>query len=839
MKAVYRLTQCSKKEKVGMKAWNLFRLSRCQFPVPEGFCLSTKAHRAFLQANNIEREIRRVIQDPSRMDANKVYSHITGLIQRGEFPDSIQKEFQQYQQRFFNGKGTHLAVRSSALVEDSDTASFAGQFETVLNVRNSTEDLLQAVKQCWASLWKPHITKSKLDSGELLMGVIVQRMIASEYAGVVFTQNPITRQANEIVIEVVSGLANSLVSGAATPSRLILAKDSFAVLKSKNLDGFDLQMLIELAKYATQIEERFRAPQDIEWAFDGENLFFLQTRPITTLQKSLREKVICWTDTNVGEVIPDIITPLTWSIAGPMTNGAYQYFLQQTGVRSYLEEDLFEVIEGKVYFNETSFAETLERFHAPKHLANLRVQSNQFWKNGIAILRYLLQMGLSACSTGRLVLNLPAQVKAVLTTYPKRLVRFADDASMLPDQILIQSDSLLGLNRACMNLHITVTILGEIFYKALGKCLRKWLPDSQSVTRDELLLGTGETESAKIGIGLQKIAMKIASDERISTIFTTYTPEQIEVELEKLPPNHFAVQLINQFFEEYGYGSLHEFELLFPRWHEDPSYIYHSLQRYLLNVKSLHPEAQASQALKKREEAIQHTFHCLSWIQRRLVNFVLEQTIRYCTFRESLKQLFLKGHWKLKKLLNQLAGYWIDMNLIKSKSDIFFLSYQEIKGVVNGELRKEQIRAIISTKQEARQRYLKVEHPARISQIGKRFDWQSTTQQVHSKRTLHGIGCSAGQVVGRARVILKPEESDEVGKGDILIARATNPGWTPLLALAGGIVTEVGGALSHGAIISREYGIPYVANARHATSIIRTGNRIKVDGVKGIVEILE
>ena len=818
---IFDLKQVKSVREFGAKAVNLNRLLNWGFNVPltKVLCASAFERKIVrlpelktLKANwlNESADLQELLQ--------KIQNHILTLELEFDLKAELEGLIEQWQARGIS----YLAVRSSALSEDSQTHSYAGQFSTVLNVPIEVTAIWTAIKKVWASMFEPggwqYILKHQLNFPELGMAVILQEMLAAEFAGVAFSGNPEPTGNNELIIEYVQGLGEQLVSGQVTPQQLKidpLKRDDFLSenFSVKNLNGF-VEEILRLEKLAGEAV-------DVEWAYANQQFYFLQFRPVTTLKNT-----ILWTRENVGEVIPDVVTPFSWSILEPMTNNAYHFFLKRAGIR-LAEKRLFTVYHGLVYFNHNAYQKLINSFY----LSNYLIKGRSKWQNGLSALKFgwLLTRLLNFSR------QLPGKIQKVLNWQEKKFREFRQtQKSLKPGQSLRQIIKILN---TLMKIHVSATILAELYYQLLDKFCHETFKNKE-VDASKLLQGIGQVESVKPTLALWEIAHWISENERYRNIFITKEADELMTWWQNLPETDVLKKELNLFIEGFGYAALHEFEISYPRWREDLNYIFNTLKSYVsaadgyysMNKQYKQTEADRRKMIKIFQQELEKDG---KKVRKFLFNHLLNKAEYFSFYRESLKQKILKWLDFLRQQLILISFQYFD-----NKEDIFFVRIEELRQIFANKLQKEDVLFLVKQRKAEREKYLREPQPFRIKQIGQK--WLPVFEEEKSGHALVGLPCSAGIAEGRACVVLDAQtQSNQFMPGDILITRATNPGWTPLMAMAGGIVTEIGGALSHGAIIAREFSIPMVAAVKDATLKIRTGQWIKVNGQTGTVEILK
>jgi len=826
-------------EQVGAKALNLSRLLRYGLRVPEAWFLPVSALHDFMQENRLDGHL--VNLKKSSGQSLKACLSAAAELRREIRLQQLQPALLAELKNFVHGLNTETAqanfsVRSSSINEDLEQHSFAGQYSSVLNVPPLVTSLCKNIKVVWASQWSDQIIsyafKHSLPIPAPEMGVIIQRMIRPDIAGVLFSNNPYTFNKNEMIVEYVHGLGEALVSGEETPVHLTYNRNQKILNKGKEiLSKTDLRAINILIDTASMLEKKTGLAVDIEWAFADGEMYYLQMRSITNFGQT----GILWTDENVGEVIPDIVTPYTWSILNPVTNNAFKMFLEKLGIKDYPAEGLFGLYKGKVYFNSTAFQQTLNRFYlsgyqgggndrlVEKILHRIFVPFRLFG----ALLRFF-----------RFSARLPRMIKEYLHGYVPKLKEISYSAKMEGVVSYKRMARIVSLHGKTMFFHISDTILAELFYQFLKKITDRWVQPKTGFGADALLTGMGEAESALSGEALWDIAMTIKKSPRLSDIFDLPDAGQIESRLAESDEGKNILAALDGFIRRYGHGALHEFELLYPRWWEDRSYIYTNIRTYLKTEIALDFEGSHKKLTVQRKDNLKTALRLIPFVLKPVFKYLYKKAAYFSGERENLKQAFIKAHSELKKHLLNTGRLLQNDGILKRRDDILFLRHEEIKKYIQDIPVKDAIISELDIRRANRSRFIREEHPARMMQIGEL--WRPVYDEGPAgDDDLKGIGCSAGIVEGRACIILNDSQFSRLKQGDVLIAPSTNPGWTPLFVVAAAVVTEIGGALSHGAIIAREYGIPMVAAVKKATIKIKDGDRVRVNGHTGLVHILE
>lgn len=794
----------------GTKAENLAWLERQGFQIPLSFFISVKAFEYALKSVNSAFD--------SHTHINK--SNLTVLA------DELVAELKNFLAELPDPDKTLLAVRSSSTFEDQPEQSFAGLYKSVLKVKPDLSSLTDAILKVWNSAFSEPVVKycrqNKIDPGLIKMGVIIQEMIQADYSGVMFTSNP-ANASNDVRIEFLKGASDSLVSGDATPSVIIYNRRSKLIKRNdtENNHSFNDDLVKRLIEAGIKIENLKGSPADIEWAVKNNTFYFLQYRPVTHKADQFADRIE-WTDENVGEVIPDVVTPFSWSILQPMVNNAVLWFLKKISIKQYPSDGLFGLYKGKVYFNHTEFNRLINRFYLSVHLsANKKLTIFQKMITSLKLLRF-------AFSAIAFILILPRSIKQKLSLNISVMNQKSN-----PQESINEISELIHEETAIMYYHISATILAELYFQAIKKYAAKWFYNEQGLFAESLMQGSTQTSGAESGAALWELTGRYKKNEEFRQLFNNSAPSEIDARLAGINQKNIR-QEIDDFFKKYGHNALREFELLYPRWHEDRLYIYSLIKNYLNNIERENPAEHRQRLLMegkiKRVQALKR----LKLMKRIFFKYLINNTIKFSVYREQLKQHFLRLHHQFR---NQLL-YLSSMMDFDQPDDIFYLTYDELKSLTISSTDHKSLQSTIFTRKTERQHNLNYNHPPKVIQQDEQWH-EIWLKEENTVNALNGIACSAGIAEGRARVIIQADRAKDLESGDILVAHSTNPSWTPLFLVAAGIVTEIGGALSHGAIIAREYGKPMVAAVPGIIKNIHDGDWLRVNGHTGQVFIVQ
>jgi len=841
---------------VGAKAASLARLMKIGLRVPPGFCIPAAAYREHI--DKLDSDLRPTLEKLSSAEVEKksaLLADIRGRIAESPLSESLQAEIENH-----CGKlgAERLAVRSSATAEDLPGHSFAGQYDTFLDVAGP-EACLEAVKKCWASLWTDRAFEYRERGGfdhlEAEMAVIVQELVSADAAGVVFTADPVSGESDRLIIEACRGLGEGLVSGKVTPDRFVIDAAGFSIV-SKSAATADAPCIDEktarrLAELAKKAEKEFGSPQDIEWAVKGGEIFFLQSRPITTLRPESIEDRQVWTNLNAGEVMPDVVTPMTWSMVPTVVDALFDAIVGGIGL-DFGSSPILGRIAGRVYFNLNTVAGIVRLFPGMNQNDVTRVFGGEqqrleahgkieFSEEDVPRFDFSLV---------RLIARLPVFLYRALSLSSSKIERLSADMRRKVDEIQYAGIGSMSEEQLADLLKDRVgDILRDVpiiafagmrmfFFPMLEKVCGKWLKNSDGTYANRLLAGVGGMQSARAGFDLWRLAARARENSAVEeALLSGEAWEQAREKIAEAPGGDEFLASWSEFMAEHGHHARGEIEFYNARWHETPDYVLDIVQDYLRHFESMNPVEDYERRAKERgllEEECRGKLR--NPIKRRIFSYCLRNARGGSLIRENFKSLAVRGLAALRGIMLALGKKLADRNVLEDADDIFFLEMDEIDPVRKGSAGFD-VKEVVASRRAEYERNLTITPPQVV--VGKFDPDNFVPDEVdETAETLHGVAVSAGVAVGPARVILRASTEEKVLPGEILVAPFTDPGWTPYFIPAAAIVMDMGGILSHGSIVAREYGIPAVVNVGPATKIIKTGQTIRVDGNTGVVKIL-
>jgi pyruvate,water dikinase len=810
---------------LGGKGQSLARLASAGIPVPNGFHITTAAYDDFVAEHHLE----------------GAASAMAALIINHEIPPAIGNDIiGAYQQL----GSTPVAVRSSATAEDLPEASFAGQQETFLNV-SGADQLLDAVRRCWASLWTERAisyrARQAIPQDKISLAVVVQDLIDADASGIAFTADPVTGDDTMIEINAAWGIGEAVVGGQVTPDAITVERTSGRIMRTvintklimtgltaggvtsltvpedrQNAASLSDSQVLRLADLATEIEELFKEPTDIEWCRKGDQLFVLQARPITSAihpdpWNDSRSGDFLWTNTNVGEAIPDVMTPATWSmvqvfLTDAMATASIPPYVGygRIGGRIYLNVSVMMTLSAAVGVSETRYRNLTEevfgRLPPDLEIPPVNVRRRD-------ILRAVVPMAV-------------------------HVVREARRDVKLLDAYLAAHPALCDRRRVEVAAIVTPVELADLWTNVLNPEFHRvsWMLSAATrssgasfvTTRKRLQKLVGDAAANALTAGLRAQAGQLASLGLLDG-------------LDQLAAGEIDRDTFNR---RYGHRGPHEFEISVPRPGEDPDWIDRQLVERAQSATS-YQELLAAQERKRNEAWAE--LEQRHPVQARILHHQLRRWAKISRDRERARSEVIRYFWVLR-------AYALRAGEISGLGDdIFFLDKAEIVRVLNGETISPKL---IKQRRAAYQAYSALPpYPTLIRGAFNPYVWAADPNRRSdlfiagsvnkADLAVRGFPGSAGVVEARVRVLHDAADSASLQSGEVLVTTITNVGWTPLFPRAAAVITDVGAPLSHAAIVARELGIPAVVGCGNATMRLKTGDLVRVDGTAGTVEVLE
>lgn len=828
---------------VGGKGGNLGEIFRAGFPVPNAFVITTSAYQKQMNYTEIKDRLTKFMAvTPAYREeaAQSLMELVEEVPMLTEIADEIQEAYRSL------GDCVRVAVRSSATSEDLADASFAGQQETFLGVHGE-KALLQAIRQCWASLWSPRAVHYRDEQGfaheDVALAVVVQEMVESEAAGVMFTVNPITKNKREMMISSSYGLGEAVVSGDVTPDMYTVLKQPLEILNEqincKKLmvvqreQGSDIEevptnkqlvpalqssIILKIAELGSKIENHYGSPQDIEWAVSKGKVNILQSRPITTLTEESSISLPGYGDDVYG-----------WVYLGRIPK-----FVRSRVLPSLVDHMPVPLRPFDIATSLTSALSGARRAAADLGI-KMPADITRADKSG------LILFSPPVPSFSKVLMHLPFALRELKrwTRYnPMKEWEEVDEPSLRSRLQTIsmnngdEKDILSAIKEVC-------NIITENHYRRfrkymaagfsanrkLNRFLSKVMPGDEERTKQKLMQGLAY-KTAVINQEIKALTRLALRNPAVKKILTEFNfDDSYNALLNDDRCAEFVVKF-KEFLNRNGCRTtIMEPEPSYPTWQDEPYHVISLIAALLRNPESVidDEKEKENEYRKVRMEIMQR----LSKSGKLQNEFELSvDTLRgYTVAREGTLYFFEECVAIIRKLSEQLGSLLTSKGLLRGNQDIYYLMLDELEDLIAGEKKVDY--ALLSRERQ------KVWERMRAS-----LD-QSTSVFHENAIELKGSGASPGIVTGTVKVIRGPHEFYKLQPGDILVCTSTNPSWTPLFSVAGGVVADTGSALSHAAIVAREYRIPAVMACEHATYTLSDGDRIVIDGAKGLVRILQ
>lgn len=772
--------------------------------------------------------------------------------------------------------GHPFAVRSSAVGEDGQEHSFAGQLESVLGV--AAADVPAAVSRVWASgateRVRAYRATKALEGPPPVPAVLVQRMVNPAAAGVAFGADPVTGNPDVAVISSVRGLANALVSGDVDGDTHRVHRDGTILQKTLAQKGhietvakaggtrrlavsapeatqsaITDEEAVRIARLAWSVGRHLGRPQDIEWAIEGKTLWLLQARPITTLPQG---PVALWDNSNIAESYAGVTTPLTYTFARQAYAAVYRemcrlLWIPQQAVDSESEsfENLLGLVDGRMYYNLVSWYRILAllpgfsfnrrfmeqmmgvREELPADLLD-QIRSHPRTTEGRwPKLKTALSLGLHQFMLRRKVRSFQARVDAALVSGPPAAGQ--DMASLAKEYRRLEAALLRRWDAPLIN-----DFLAMIMFGALRQACQKWVGDADGTLQNALLCGGGGMVSAEPPRRIAEIAHAVRHDAALVATLKAAPAREAEKAL-RTDPRHRA--LYDAYLDRFGDRCLEELKLESPTLREDPTSLVRTIGE--MAQRGQPPPAPDLKVLQAQAEARIRSAPGMSWTRRAALRWLTRNARARVRDRENLRFERTRVFGRVRQLFAEMGNRLHEQRVLEDPSDVFYLELEELLGAAEqGRLQGLGERAVRRRSEFARFRASAPPPDRFLTRGGRRQDLSQTIEPpIHGGEERAGLGCCPGVVRGRARVILDPRGA-VVRAGEILVARRTDPGWILLFGAAQGLIVEHGSLLSHAAIVSREMGIPSVVGVAGVTAWLRDGDQVELDGQTGRVRRL-
>lgn len=862
-----RLEECLDPSLVGGKAAGLARLRQAGFRVPACLCIVSPVYQDACRRIGIdpEREWRRSLN--SSVDRRRaILSNVRGLLLDAPWPAEIASDLETELARLVSGPSL-WAVRSSATNEDAVDTSVAGLYRTELGLRSA--DIVEAVRRCWASLWEERVfayfIRREPTAKCPAMAVILQPLLAARAAGVAFSRSPFSDHTDTVLINAVPGLAEPLVSGQVVPDEYVIEPEgpgSQSILTKRintqrtshlrvTPNGVTLDRLpgqtgsspaltddeaIEVAGMVRSVEKAFGRPMDVEWAYDEIGLWLLQARPTTGQRGANRFTTLpcAWSRANFKETFPEVPSPLGLSFLERFMEEFILRHYRELGCHIPPELQAVRIVQGRPFINVTLFQSCLaqlgrqhdgitEQMGGASPLVRPNVSRLPFWTllRGLSIMHRKIGRALRYAPLWFEDLKRTASLEAHHAT-----------AALSARDVLGRMESL---GRFLQRGECTFAIVAAVALaqQVLGALLPQWLgPDWRSLLSDALQ-GRGRIISARQIHWLARIAELARRDAHALAFFqdTRWEPRSWRDRL----AGTFCRAELDRFLEEYGHRAIGESDVMSPRFSEDPSYVLGIIRGYIFDPPPQTSDQAAARQAEKREAALAAIRQRLGWRYDRWIVFRwwFARLSRACELREANRHALMYYSAATRRLALSLGRLLTAEGRLSRPEDVFFLTIEELEQMGQAEAVQDWM-PLVGRRRAAHVVDSEATVPDFIA--GESGDGADNSPPERSGESFCGIPISTGTVEGRVCVVRVPADLAKLRRGDVVVMPVIDPGLVSVFGLAGGLIAEMGGTLSHGAIIAREYGIPAVVNVLRATQEFKDGDRVRVCATLGRVD---
>lgn len=855
---------------VGGKGMNLGELSKIDgIRVPEGFCVTTEAYRKTIENNaDLEELFKKLetLESDHRDQISEISKKMRFVIENLRMENSIEDEITMVLSKY--GSNEAYAIRSSATAEDLPYASFAGQQDTYLNIKGR-DKIIEHIIKCWASLFTDRAVTYRIENGfehkKVLLSVVVQKMVMSESSGIMFTADPMTSDRKTLSIDAGFGLGEALVSGLVNPDIYKVVDGTITTKKIGTKDkeiktiqaGGTQEIRIEkerqqkqvlmddeiqkLAAMGKKIEAYFGCPQDIEWCLVNNEFYIVQSRSITTLfplpeVENLKTPRV-YMSIGHTQMMTDPIKPLGMSFFG------------------MISEVSMEMIGGRIY---TDITHDLSSIRGRSRLVMATGKQDPLIQNSIKNIledknfmaslpkgKRNIQGGVFTFSSILETIKVYRKndftiIEDLINDFEKEIVYIDQQLSKLSGEqafefIVNDRDKLLDMayNSKMLGAIIAAILVNDSLNKKVEKLL-----DDKNVA-DILIKSLEHNVTTEMGLALCDVADTVRKYPMVLEYLSQNPSDEMFFEdMEELQGGKETSEEFRKFLNKFGMRCPGEIDITRDRFEEKPTQL---IPIILNNIRVLKPGEhrikfqEGRQEVKDKEEEIINRLNNLPGGRKKAKKIKRDINLlrNFMGCREDPKYYIVRRYQVYKKALMKEAYKLKEKGVIKDAKDIFYLYMDELRDVVKT---NNLDYCIIEERKENYARYEKLTPPRVFTSEG--FVPQSSLQSSNiPKGAISGIPVSTGLVEGRARVVLSVGDA-KLEAGDILVTKFTDPSWTPLFVTIKGLVTEVGGFTTHSAVITREYGLPGVVGVENATKLIKDGQRIRVNGTEGYVEIL-
>ncbi|MEK3916713.1 phosphoenolpyruvate synthase [Paenibacillus sp. FSL H7-0331] len=853
---------------VGGKGLNLGELSKIEgIQVPEGFCVTTVAYQKVIEQNETYHALLNrltMLKVKNRDQIGEISRKLRQIIMEVVIPSDVVESVTQYLSQF--GDEHAYAVRSSATAEDLPHASFAGQQDTYLNIIG-VDAILQHISKCWASLFTDRAVIYRMQNGfdhsQVYLSVIVQRMVFPQASGILFTADPITSNRKLLSIDASFGLGEALVSGLVSADCYKVQDEEIVgkMIGTKKLAIYGRkeggtetqqidpdqqktqtlteQQILQLACIGRQIEAYFGQPQDIEWCLVDDTFYMVQSRPITTLYpipEANDQENHVYVSVGHQQMMTDPMNPLGLSFfllttPAPMRKAGGRLFVDVTQMLAtpVSRETLLNAMGQHDPLMKDALMTIIERGDFIKSSPDGdKVPSPSKSNESITSSDFQAQIENDPTIVSDLIKSSQTSIEALKQNIQTK------SGSDLFDFIVEDIQQLKKILFDPQSSRVFMTAMDASSW--INENMNKWLGEKN--VADTLSQSVPNNITSEMGLALLDIADVIRPYPEVIDYLQHVKDDNFLDELVKFDGGQETGDAIYAYLNKYGMRCAGEIDMTKTRWSEKPITI---VPMILGNIKNFEPNAGKRKFEQGRQEALEKEQELLDRLKQlpdgeqkaKETKRVISLIRNFIGYREYPKYGMINRYFVYKQALLKEAEQLVQTGVIHEKEDVYYLTFEEFRDVVRT---NKLDYPIISKRKDEYKLYEKLAPPRVITSDGEIIMGKYERENLPADAIV-GLPVSSGVIEGRARVILRMEDAD-LEDGDILVTSFTDPGWTPLFVSIKGLITEVGGLMTHGAVIAREYGLPAVVGVENATKLIKDGQRIRVHGTEGYIEIL-
>ncbi len=752
------------------------------------------------------------------------------------------------------------AVRSSTEAEDSENKSFAGQFKSKLNVQK--HQLKEAIKEVWLSVFSKHIASyDNINYQNTAISIIIQECIEADSSGVMFTSNPVTNEKDTVLINSVFGLGEGLVSGELNADSFEIKNEAIkATIVNKthqykyNVNGDLSQVEInendrlkwslneknikDLVCIGKQLHQHFGMAQDIEFCIKNEQLFILQSRPITTVTN--QSQYLVWDNSNIIESYPGITLPLTFSFISPVYSAVYQQMSLILGIsrkdileNKYTYDNMLGLLKGRVYYNLYSWYKLLSLL--PGYSLNAgfmekmmgvseRFELHDYKKsNGIyerlRVMKMAFIMIKNAVTLPKMKRKFIEKFNETISKHQTKKIETANAFECM--QAYYQFENTLSNE---WKAPLVNDFFAMIYYGVFGKLSEKY---SNGVSNNQYLIHTGKVITTEPAILQNKISLLIKTERKLQQLFSSKNEEDVWKWLNENKSETIS-QLIFEYIEKWGNRCFAELKLETITYSQNP----------LMFIKIIKNTYESVSEMNVNNEHTKTKNPKLNWLQSILFNFIKRNAINTVTDRENLRFDRTRAFAEVRLIFIRIGQLFKQENIIEYERDVFYLSKEEIFNFIKGTSIQLDLKSLINLRKKEYENYFSEPiQKARIKTNDIVYNQEFGTEITEESQCLKGIGCCPGIVRGKVKIVHSPDDIENL-KDKIMVTVSTDPGWVSVFPLVKGILVQRGSVLSHAAIVSREMNIPCIVGISQITTQLKNDQMIEMNGITGEILIL-